>query len=258
MMKTPGRLPAAGNQPYRTIQRFNSLFIVGASNAGVQLRTARPVSGGHANFKSAVIQRATNSKWDAAIAYQPGDKIYGLSSYYNVAAEGVTKLPQYDDSLKPTVQSFIDSAAGEEGTPLGEWDYNSNYASKDDQDFKKFYDEQSGYVKKHGKITRSDYGKGRARACKAAIMYTATKGHKVHFIVTKEMSQYATQPNSKHYNSTTSRELRKVYRNWNTLQNSVIFYDGDSTKIVPAPWEASATKQYWDEYKQARQSKGKT
>lgn len=90
------------------------------------------------------------------------------------------------------------------------------------------------------------------RFCKSAIDYTVKNGHKVHFLL-KDLDQNQVVSRQKKFtqaSSYTSCELRYIFRNWDKIKHSVIFYEND--EITSAPWEAGIYKDLWAQYKIAK------
>lgn len=52
--------------------------------------------------------------------------------------------------------------------------------------------------------------------------------------------------------STTLKELRHIYRNWNALKRNIIFYN-EQGDVVKAPWENPAYEEVWQGYDLQRQ-----
>lgn len=90
-----------------------------------------------------------------------------------------------------------------------------------------------------------------AAQCKAMIKATVLRGGRVHFIVTNSVNQQAPDKTAAYGKAFTSRELRYIYRYWQTeYKHKVLFYTSSGNDFVTckAPWEGPdgiAWLQYW-------------
>jgi len=111
------------------------------------------------------------------------------------------------------------------------------------------------------------------KSCKLGIDFMREKGQKIHFVLPdgarldQEAIVLKTEGNGQ---SITASELRKIYREWGVLCQTVVFYrevvnsESDSehsrkskfvSKILEAtaaPWETDAGRQLWSQYPQER------
>src|SRR3954447_16758117 len=189
--------------------------------------------------------------------FQPGDRIYGGVPHYGDASAAVSAGA---GPYKTTAQSFIDRIVPDSESGQTYADLEAAAKSKDDEKFFKWF-KKSRYWKKIGSAPPTRYDLRVLKSvCKAGILFVASKGKKIHFILKgllteaamKSMTVAGTSPPTMQQNKrglaepTTSRELRSVYRNWSSLEDSVIFYDDDGN-VMKAPWETGPFKALWDE-----------
>lgn len=231
-----------------------------------RLERARPQPGAAALLalqqtagNRAVALQVQRVDWkDKLKTFQPGDRIYGGIPHYSDASAAVS-----GGAFKTTAQSFIDRVVPDSESGGTYKDLEAAAKSKDDEDFFAWFKKSKYWVKIEKKVPTRYEMRALKQVCKAGVLFVAGQGKKVHFILKgllndAAMRSMTVRGTAQHPNKrgladqTTSKELRSVYRNWDSLKGSVIFYDENGDAMKEAPWEAGPFKSLWDEYARGR------
>lgn len=177
--------------------------------------------------------------------WKAGDKIFGATSgnYTHVAMELADRLG--GDWKYYTIQNLFDAVDPKNnGTPP---------TGEEVLDFWNFF---NGRDNSTGKNTHY-LGKPHLakRTSKAAIEYLYYKGRRIHFMLDGIDSQEVVNKAS---GSISANELRYICRNWNKLQNTIIFYNTRGDKLKDPPWKDIKTAAIWDQWKKHKDTLGKS
>lgn len=198
--------------------------------------------------------------WQEGAVFREGDKVYGPGEAWKKGLTDVDKLGQGKDYW-PSISSYIaktigiydPEAYGQDPYKALPFTASSETSKEDDTNFFKFFYStyQGKEIKQKNEYERKNqYYKMLAKVCKAGITWTVRRGNIIHFMLGKEGQLMSDMKEGK--KSTTLKELRHIYRNWNALKRNIIFYN-EQGDVVKAPWENPAYEEVWQGYDLQRQ-----
>ena len=183
-----------------------------------------------------------------------GDKLYGLRK----VREGVyEKLEEAFGKSRDAI--IIDEYHNEIGISLGYFKEQTIH-HRQTEEYRQFLIRKLAEKNIHNSAERQLYFTGKRedkeqgikRGCKLGIDFIKEKGRKIRFIIDNEMDYEAIASEAeKNGKSITASELRKIYKNWESLKNSIVFYhkkeegNGELERIS-APWEDEKHKKLWE------------